>query len=329
MNKWTNDKIDQEMLRMMDEMSEGGNQEQNIEKKIESQMKKRIRKVVNKTLGVIFVAVILLFAVINPILNAAFLNPEKLNGDGQGVMYQTLKDYFEVTRPYAELCSLAVKGKGFARYELQMQFVNRREPVHLGIANTWVDVEFNKYKDWKDVNRYSEYLMNRFDCVVEDREQLLQNISELPASAVVYLSIGEKEARPVSDLLHENVNAIWAQINQPNVEFQGGIALQPSIIYKDTEFKGMTESQQKELYLSKLENLIKNEEVWKSLGILSDNKQFYDMDVLNECYEDAQNMERLTTKNYCISGKRDEIIAYLESREIQSLYIDEVKLCQI
>lgn len=329
MNKWTNDKIDQEMLRMMDEMSEGGNQEQNIEKKIESQMKKRIRKVVNKTLGVIFVVVILLFVVINPILNAAFLNPEKLNGEGQGVMYQTLKDYFELTRPYAELCSLSVKGKGFARYELQMQFVNRREPVHLGIANTWVDVEFNKYKDWKDVDRYYEYLMNRFDCPLDDRELLLQNISELPASAVVYLSIGEKEARPVSELFHENVNAIWAQIDQPNVEFQGGIALQPSIVYEDTEFKDMSEAQQKELYLSKIKNLTENEKIWKSLGIMSDNKQFYDTDVLKDCYEDAQHMDRLMTKKYCISGKRDEIIDYLQRREIQSLYIDEVKWCQI
>lgn len=179
----------------------------------------------------------------------------KLNADGQGVMYQTLKDYFEVTRPYAELCSLSVKGKGVAQYELQMQFVNRREPVHLGIANTWVDVEFNKYKDWKDVNRYSEYLMNRFDYALEDKEKLLQNISELPASAVVYLSIGEKDARPVSELIHENINAIWAQIDQPNVDFQGGIALQQSIVYEDIDFKDMTEAQQKQLYLSKLSNL--------------------------------------------------------------------------
>lgn len=266
---------------------------------------------------------------INPILNAAFLNPMKLNADGQGVMYQTLKDYFEVTRPYAELCSLSVKGKGVAQYELQMQFVNRREPVHLGIANTWVDVEFNKYKDWKDVNRYSEYLMNRFDYALEDKEKLLQNISELPASAVVYLSIGEKDARPVSELIHENINAIWAQIDQPNVDFQGGIALQQSIVYEDIDFKDMTEAQQKQLYLSKLSNLIENKKVWSSLAILSDNKQFYDIDVLSQCYDDAQNMERLMTKKYCISGKRDEILAYLQSREIQSLYVDEVKLCQI
>ena len=329
MNQWTNDRIDQEMMQSIDDVPEGNNQDQSIEKRIESRMKKQIRKIVNKTLGVTLVIVILLLAVINPILNAAFLNSMKLNADGQGVMYQTLKDYFEVTRPYAELCSLSVKGKGFAQYELQMQFVNRREPVHLGIANTWVDVEFNKYKDWKDVNRYSEYLMNRFDYALEDKEKLLQNISELPASAVVYLSIGEKDARPVSELIHENINAIWAQIDQPNVDFQGGIALQQSIVYEDIDFKDMTEAQQKQLYLSKLSNLIENKKVWSSLAILSDNKQFYDIDVLSQCYDDAQNMERLMTKKYCISGKRDEILAYLQSREIQSLYVDEVKLCQI
>lgn len=44
-------------------------------------MKKQIRKIVNKTLGVTLVIVILLLAVINPILNAAFLNPMKLYED--------------------------------------------------------------------------------------------------------------------------------------------------------------------------------------------------------------------------------------------------------
>ena len=227
MKKWSEDRIEKEMEYLMEdipERSEQLKQEEQLEKKIEMRIKRRVQKIIYRTICGIVLCVLFLLIVIHPLLNAAFLNPKKLNGDGYGVMYQTLRDYFEVTRPYAELCSLNVESKGFARYELQMQFTDRRGPVNLGISNTWVDLEFGKYKEWKDVDLYTSALMNRFSNDFEDSEQFIEQVKELPSSAVLYLSVGETNPRPVEELMGENVEIIWAEINQPNVEFQGGIA---------------------------------------------------------------------------------------------------------
>lgn len=46
---------------------------------------------------------------------------------------------------------------------------------------------------------------------------------------------------------------------------------------------------------------------------------------LRECYEDAKQLDVLKAKNYCISGKRDEIVEYLEKTDISSILVDEVK----
>lgn len=332
MKKWSEDRIEKEMEYLMEDIpehSEQLKQEEQLEKKIEMRIKRRVQKIIYRTICGIVLCVLFLLIVIHPLLNAAFLNPKKLNGDGYGVMYQTLRDYFEVTRPYAELCSLNVESKGFARYELQMQFTDRRGPVNLGISNTWVDLEFGKYKEWKDVDLYTSALMNRFSNDFEDSEQFIEQVKELPSSAVLYLSVGETNSRSVEELLGENVEIIWAEINQPNVEFQGGIAFRKNIPESDTPSQEMSGEQWKELYIEKLENLVEHEEIWKELGVINNDKLFYSTKVVRECYEDAKKMKQLTTKNYCIAGKRDEIVTYLENREIQSLYVDEVVLCEL
>lgn len=332
MKKWSENRIEKEMEYLIEDIPEHSvqlKQEEQLEKKIEMRIKRKVQKIIYRTICGIVVCILFLLIVIQPFLNAAFLNPKKLNGDGYGVMYQTLRDYFEVTRPYAELCGLNVESKGFARYELQMQFSDRRGPVNLGISNTWVDLEFGKYKEWKDVDLYTSALINRFSNNFEDSEQFIEKVKELPSSAVLYLSVGDKNTRPLKELLDENVEIIWAEIDQPNVEFQGGLALRKNIPENDIPPQEMSEDQWKEQYLEKLENLVEHEEIWKELGVISTDKLFYSTNVVRECYEDAKKMKHLMTKNYCIAGKRDEIISYLENRKIQSLHVDEVVLCEL
>ncbi len=48
--------------------------------------------------------------------------------------------------------------------------------------------------------------------------------------------------------------------------------------------------------------------------------------VLERTGEDAQTLQTLTTRNYCISGTRDEIVDYLQRTEVTSVRVDEVKL---
>lgn len=337
MKEWTEEKLDQELKKMMENIPEQTEIERELEKKIEIRIRKKIQKIVYRTISWLIGIALITILLINPLLNAAFFNPEKWNWvgeeDGQGQTYETLKDYFEVTRPYAELCTLEVKAKNFARYELQMQITDRRSYVSLGTPNVWVDVNFGEYKNWKDSDRATLFLANRFDNPWENREETLESIKELPASAVLYLSIAEEDPRTVEGLLNETVGVSWIEVYQPEVEFQGGIALKNSVIAGGEKARDeMSADQLKEEYVSNLQDLIEHQEIWKSMGLCSSSGVFSKESqerVLKACYENAKEINTLQTRNYCIYGKRDEILKYLEQREINSLLVDDILLSEL
>ena len=131
MKEWNENKLDQELEAMLEDMP----QQEELEKKIEQRMKKKIQKIVCCTLAGIIGVVLVLLLIINPFLNAIFINPAKLNEGEHSQMQTTLKNYWETTQPYAELVSLKVKKKGFAGYELSMQITDRRSPVIYGVPN--------------------------------------------------------------------------------------------------------------------------------------------------------------------------------------------------
>jgi hypothetical protein len=94
----------------------------------------------------------------------------------------------------------------------------------------------------------------------------------------------------------------------------------------------MTEAQLKETYLSHLKDLLDHMDIWNSLDLQSSKYVFSGQgkeSALRECYEDAKQLDVLKAKNYCISGKRDEIVEYLEKTDISSILVDEVKLSEL
>ena len=50
------------------------------------------------------------------------------------------------------------------------------------------------------------------------------------------------------------------------------------------------------------------------------------LEVLRDTYESAKELETVTTKNYCISGQRDEVLEYLKTNEFTDIRIEKVKL---
>ena len=110
MKEWNENKLDQELEAMLEDMP----QQEELEKKIEQRMKKKIQKIVCCTLAGIIGVVLVLLLIINPFLNAIFINPAKLNEGEHSQMQTTLKNYWETTQPYAELVALKVKKKGLS-----------------------------------------------------------------------------------------------------------------------------------------------------------------------------------------------------------------------
>ena len=73
MKEWDENKLDQELEALLNEIPE----QDELEKRIEKYINRRISRIVHKTLAMIVAVVILLLAIINPILKMSFINPNK------------------------------------------------------------------------------------------------------------------------------------------------------------------------------------------------------------------------------------------------------------
>lgn len=331
MKEWNESLLDKELESLMEELPE----QQDLDKKIEEGIQKKIRKTVVRTVSMIMAGIITLFLIINPIMNAAFLNPAKLNDElnenGASTLLCVLRDYWETLQPYSEIISVDVEKNGFSRYELSMQVANHRDHLYIGVTNVWCEMALGNYKNWKDSNMLLIKNLGRFSAAWTNKDEYIAQIKELPQSAMIYLSVGAMEARTVEDLQKEAVDLEWIQIYQPNVEFQGGISLRMVGAIDETDRRdSLTPQELKDVYLSNLENLLANIEVWEPFGLYSVDTIYMQVEnVLRETYEDAKTLDVLESKNYCISGKRDTIVEYLEKTETASILVDDVKLSSL
>ena len=73
MKEWNENKLDQELEAMLEDMP----QQEELEKKIEQRMKKKIQKIVCCTLTGIIGVVLVLLLIINPFLKCNFYQPGK------------------------------------------------------------------------------------------------------------------------------------------------------------------------------------------------------------------------------------------------------------
>lgn len=339
MKDWNEALLDKELESLIEEFPE----EQDLDKKIEESIRKKIRKTVVKTVSMLVAGGMALFLIINPIMNAMFLDPAKLNKqskvesaegineNGVSTLFCVLQDYWETSQPYAELISVDVEKNGFSRYELSMQVANHRDSLNMGPANVWCEVAFGEYKNWKDSDQLVTKMFGRFDATWADKEEYITQIEELPQSAVLYLSIGATEAKKVEDLQMEEVDLEWVQVYQPNVDFQGGISLRMYAAVDETDKRdSLTPQELKDVYIANLENLLENIDIWKPLGLFDGNAAYMQEEaVLRKTYEDAKTLDVLESKNYCISGKRDVIVEYLKNTEISSILVDDIQLSSL
>lgn len=327
MNEWNEEKLDRELELLVEEFPE----QEEFERKIEQYIKKKIRAIVLRTLMWVACTIGILALIIHPAMSYMYMNPYKLNSEKpeESVYLKVLRDYWETVTPYVEINSVDVKRKGFARYEVSMCVNDHIGPGVIGPANVWCKVVRGKYVDIQDSDGYLRQLMGRFDNGWYEKAAYIDMFRELPASANIYLSIGAEAPKNVNTLREEEITLQWIEVYQPNVEYQGGLSMQlMSCVEKTDHRNALSEEELIGAYVENLKNLIEHHDVWKSFELSSGSKIYVgnEINILKETYEDAQEMNNLQTKNYCISGKRDEVIEYLEKTDIYSILVDEITL---
>ena len=325
MSEWNEKKLEEELNSLVDEVSE----QEDMEKKILQGINRRICRSVIGTLCCVAGVILTMLLVISPLMNHIFLNPYALNQEPEQEMLGVLRDYYETTGPYREVISLDVEKKGFACYELELQVADLTEPLAIGAINVWCDMVCGTYRNIKDPDGAMTQLIGRFECDWEDQEVLRERIRELPESAKLFLSVSDTVPKTLDELRKLPVKLEWIQVYQPNVEFQGGFSMQPRAAYaEDDRRENRTGQELLEIYQTNLENLLEHEEIWERFGLSDGSSVIYaqEKNVLTKTYEDAKKLTELKSENYCVYGKRDEVIRFLEETELDSILVDHVLL---
>jgi len=326
MSEWNEQKIDEELEALLNDMPEPDE----LERRIDKSICKKIRKTVLHTLTGVAIILLFILLYLNPLMNYSFFDPYSIDKEPDRKMLKIMRDYCETVYPYREVLDLQVKRKGLGRYNIQMQVDNLTETDNGSVANVWYDINFSFFGDIVDAESIFKPDTDRFHQANVDKNELIENISELPKSAVIYLSVSEESAKNIEDLRNMCVQLQWFQVYQPNVAFQGGMNYQPRNNFSEDDNRvEMTEQELLDAYINNLDNIEREVEAWSGFGLdnKSTDKYFaYFQDTLHDTWRDAMNLISLNVENYCVYGKRDEVIQFLQEHELDSILIENVSL---
>ncbi|MBQ8040289.1 MAG: hypothetical protein IJ274_10545 [Lachnospiraceae bacterium] len=326
MSEWNEQKIDEELEALLNDMPEPDE----LEKRIDKMISKKIRKTVLHTLTGVAIILLFILLYINPLMNYSFFDPYSMDKEPDRKMLGIMRDYCETVYPYREVLDLQVKRKGLGRYNIQMQVDNLTEKDNDSVANVWFDIKFSFFGDIIDAESILIPDTDRFSQGDVDKNELIEKISELPKSSIVYMSVSEEKAKHIEELRNMCVQLQWFQVYQPNVTFQGGMNYQPrSIFAEDDNRVDMTEQELLDSYINNLHSLEWEVEAWAGFGLADGSTETYFSyfsDTLFDTRRDAMSLTSLNVENYCVYGKRDEVIQFLQEHELDSILIENVSL---
>ena len=328
MNEWDENKIDEELNALLNEIPE----QDELERRINQSINKRIRKTVIHTLTGLAVITLVMIILIRPWINYMFYDPYKLQYQADQKILRILRDYCETFHPYREAVSLEVRRNGMGKYKLELEVADLTKPLNSNEAKVLFDINYSFWGDIVDSESVLKFHSDRFNQINVDKGEMIERISELPKSAVVYLSVSELEAKSIEVLRNMEVELQWFQVYQPNLTLQGGMNYQPRIRFDEYDNRTeMTEQELLEVYIESLYDLEWEIEAWKGFGLDIENEEggtyykFLDNGI-TKLRRDAYDLTELLSENYCVYGKRDEIIRFLQERTFDSILIENVNL---
>ncbi|MFR2966818.1 MAG: hypothetical protein ACLTK0_10740 [Anaerovoracaceae bacterium] len=121
----------------------------------------------------------------------------------------------------------------------------------------------------------------------------------------------------------------WLQIYETESNFQAGVSLNLSCAYSDQDRRDdMDADDIRRIYIKNLETLRDNFDIWKDLGLYSVSSVYNsdNTEIIDDLLSEAKEHDLLESKNYCISGSRDEVLIYLQAWEAEwdNVQIDKV-----
>lgn len=295
---------------------------------LEKLIRRRVRNICLKTLLAVVICAALIFGLINPLAKLTTFNPIPMEEDDGGFT-QYLNAYFGTMQPYVRLTGTDITDTGFGTYDVALYvvgpenlkvYVGGYTDVHLAIRQGEAEVTSDP------TGKLTKYL-GRFDSDLMDRADLLAELEKLPSSAYIRLSVGTDTPRTPEELRTLPAEVVWAQIYDPDMEYQGGVNLSPSLLFgNEVDPRELDGQEMAQYYADNLELLLTQPKLLTSLGIFSNFRVYYRTSVVEEALASAREMEDFRSQNFCVQGSRDEILALIDQVEPTSLLVDHIFL---
>ena len=295
---------------------------------LEKLIRRRVRNICLKTLLAVVICAALVFGLINPLAKLTAFNPIPMEEDDGGFA-QYLNAYFGTMQPYVRVTGTDITDTGFGTYDVALYvvgpenlkvYVGGYTDVHLAIRQGEAEVTSDP------TGKLTKYL-GRFDSDLMDRADLLAELEKLPSSAYIRLSVGTDTPRTPEELRTLPAEVVWAQIYDPDMEYQGGVNLSPSLLFgNEVDPRELDGQEMAQYYADNLELLLTQPKLLTSLGIFSNFRVYYRTSVVEEALASAREMEDFRSQNFCVQGSRDEILALIDQVEPTSLLVDHIFL---
>lgn len=306
-----------------------------MDEKINKMINRRIRKICLKTVGVLLGILMCVFLVINPVLKAFYVNPMKMECKTtedlmvipySGGFTDYMHVYYETMFPYVELVYTNISDEGFGEYDITLGVNNHLEDRRF-YSNINGTVLMN-FKRNHAVNKEDPFgiltcLMGRFDNEWASKETAIESLSKLPDGTFVAASLTAEKLRPITEVMKDPVTLEWVEIYTDGSNFQGGLNMNLHIkTQPDTEREQGDEGLCK-TYQRNLDMLLEEPELLSALGVCSSNGTiFMTLDEIEKTRDIVAEETQLKTRNYCVSGTKEELLNYLESAEFSSVMLD-------
>ena len=297
---------------------------------IERTINLRIRKIALQTFACIIAALVLIFFALSPLMNLVFPNAAKLNEseDGQeSRLMEIMSAYCQTLYPNSEVFSLEVEKEGFGCYTLHMQIIDHSVPSFSGLKNVDMSMKLGRLSVKDDPQLLMTFKLGKFynqysEDVFAPPEEVLAALEALPDESFVYVNVTQQEAAAVTEVAEKAGGLLeWLQIYVPGDGFQPGLRMnfesgQGASGQHDGGRQAPDEAELKERCLENLRLLDENYDLWKDMGLYS-NSTVFDArtDLMSELIGKIENADSLQTKNYCLAGSKEEVLAYLQDTE--------------
>lgn len=295
---------------------------------LEKLIRRRVRSICLKTLLVVVICAALIFGLINPLAKLTAFNPIPMEEDDGGFT-QYLNAYFGTMQPYVRVTGTDITDTGFGTYDAALYVVG---PKNLkayvgGYTDVHLTIRLGEAEVTSDpTGKLTKYL-GRFDSDFTDRADLLAELEKLPTSAYIRLSVGTNTPRTMEELRALPAEVAWAQVYDPEVEYQGGVNLaSPHLFGGETDPRELNGPELVQYYADNLELLLTQPKLLTSLGIFSNFRVYYGTSVVEEALASAREMEDFRSQNFCVQGSRDEILALINEVEPTTLQVDHIFL---